>query len=1306
MSKQKQNIEQLKILKSKLHAHKMSVLIGAGFSKNVDKDFLSWKELLEDIVRFLYGNEIKDKYLLLKQKINEEDFVKNEIQKIIDKEGFLEIVSLYIKRKGIREVIDIYIENHTPQLLKEGEKLFIKRFDGKQQNKKSISANALSLHEKLLELPWNNIYTTNYDNLLEINIENEIQETISDKKKEIENALKELYQQQEKKNQEKNQLETEISSIEAQLSLLEDKKKNKIDSTLSVTILPNEECELQKEKSTKETEKQKISSDFALLTRNIRSQEAEKLNLEKELSECITTITHSSDLQIKRNKNIIKLHGSLRKDNDVFGFDGDNHLHYIIAKEDYETYPKKHEAFTQLMRISLLQEFYCLIGFSGVDPNFISWISWVRDILERKQTENQEDYKIFLIEVIEEKNTETEKNEKSLFFENHRIVKIPLWEKEVIDFLKNETNFKDKTGSPNDLLKLFFHYLSNEECIYTPQAFIELSEQKRYNDAWKNITERAGIQKIQLSNKNQYQNILQLKDKVRIPSIEWSNFHDKQEFLYFISDLLQESDTDKKEIILNILPAAIRDSFLTPHFIWEDGLKDILPHITQESHNTELSLFSLRESILFVDENAFTLEYETIEKNTSKKDDLIYNSILYAAFRLDFTSVKKQLEDWKPKQKSLWTIKKIGLLSLFDRKEAEELLSDFCNHFDNFDCQEQLYTLEILNYIQRHDYISHSKNDIYDKIEQYKDLGFKSFRDNFDHIAKEITKAQNKNEIKPLGEGRFTVSNSVNFSNGPTLPQNGMQFIQLLIEFGIPLSLSSIHIKEDTWYSIVSHIYKYMPYPTVYYSLQINNDKVLRRIAQEYSYCEELKDDIPNILEKLLLAYLNDDTPKCIKRNILIFASELFIAVHPTRWQVHFYEIWQSLEKEKSLFSQNITRIRTDIFSFVTKGLVYINDVSIIRKLLISIIDNFEEDPNTAVEYLYYFANNDTKHKLGRKVSNKQIDEKIDVLIQKISQKNESVIFVLGNLHQLLSQTHKDKIETAIENFDFIAIQSERIWRALLFFVQKESIQVAIKNGIINNRKLWDTGIHESSYSDSKFIQLHIINKKCAKNNGIEWNNDECKAIFDKLKTNFEDIKKVREKNKRDDGFINFKHILEEMNYFLLIEKSKLKNLSDYERVCQEVKQLYYQERKYDTISSALLSNEKSVIIWALSELFYDIYYLSGVSQHIEEVDLLVNKVLMKKTPALEACISYLSNLLKNRIKDKTLRSFSISLSLILDEYNKDESDIEKPFLHQNMIQIANVLKKWGVTHNAVDKWLNIKDNSNFNNININDRYN
>src|SRR5690606_13420224 len=124
-------------------------------------------------------------------------------------------------------------------------------------------------------------------------------------------------------------------------------------------------------------------------------------DFERNLGQLNGVVTHSSQLSIKKNGNIIKIHGSVRnKENLGYGFDSDARMHYVISKEDYADYPEKHEAFTQLMRISLLQEAFCLLGFSGIDPNFLSWIGWVRDVIERiKINSDAFEPKIYLIDV-------------------------------------------------------------------------------------------------------------------------------------------------------------------------------------------------------------------------------------------------------------------------------------------------------------------------------------------------------------------------------------------------------------------------------------------------------------------------------------------------------------------------------------------------------------------------------------------------------------------------------------------------------------------------------------------------------------------------------------------------------------------------------------------------------------------------------------------------------------------------------------------------------------------------------------------
>ena len=67
---------------------------------------------------------------------------------------------------------------------------------------------------------------------------------------------------------------------------------------------------------------------------------------------------------------IVKLHGSFPA-----------HFPFIFTEEDYRTYPKKFAPYVNTVQQAMMETVFCLIGFSGDDPNFLHWSGWVRDNL-------------------------------------------------------------------------------------------------------------------------------------------------------------------------------------------------------------------------------------------------------------------------------------------------------------------------------------------------------------------------------------------------------------------------------------------------------------------------------------------------------------------------------------------------------------------------------------------------------------------------------------------------------------------------------------------------------------------------------------------------------------------------------------------------------------------------------------------------------------------------------------------------------------------------------------------------------------
>lgn len=70
---------------------------------------------------------------------------------------------------------------------------------------------------------------------------------------------------------------------------------------------------------------------------------------------------------------VVKLHGSLRTGSRL-----------IVTEDDYRAYPTDFAPFVNMVQQAMLENVFCLIGFSGDDPNFLLWTGWVRDRLGGK----------------------------------------------------------------------------------------------------------------------------------------------------------------------------------------------------------------------------------------------------------------------------------------------------------------------------------------------------------------------------------------------------------------------------------------------------------------------------------------------------------------------------------------------------------------------------------------------------------------------------------------------------------------------------------------------------------------------------------------------------------------------------------------------------------------------------------------------------------------------------------------------------------------------------------------------------------
>ena len=79
-------------------------------------------------------------------------------------------------------------------------------------------------------------------------------------------------------------------------------------------------------------------------------------------------VRRKEEIPLEVPPRIFKLHGSMPSD-----------FPLILTEEDYRTYPVKFAPFVNTVQQAMMETIFCLIGFSGDDPNFLYWSGWVRD---------------------------------------------------------------------------------------------------------------------------------------------------------------------------------------------------------------------------------------------------------------------------------------------------------------------------------------------------------------------------------------------------------------------------------------------------------------------------------------------------------------------------------------------------------------------------------------------------------------------------------------------------------------------------------------------------------------------------------------------------------------------------------------------------------------------------------------------------------------------------------------------------------------------------------------------------------------
>lgn len=1131
-------IQILAQLKRKYEAEMVSALIGAGFTKNVYGKALSWTELLLDLVEDAYVKEMQEMYQqYVHQRFGVEvksyDEMKEQLVKdIIDKEGYLNVVSRYIEHKGYREAIDYYIETHNPYFYQKGAGLYGVKGDDETE----LTAKDFTVHQRFLMGKWQYVFTTNFDNALEFT---------------------------------------------------------------------NEQFDM-------------------------------------------GYLTIKADYEMSRKKMarpIVKIHGSLVPSEKTlelpFVFDGDHSRRYIISKEDFDTYFQRHEAFSYLLRVAMLSGSYLLLGFSGDDPNFKSWLNWVKDILDKDNNGNEntekddngerlvmdgeEDIKVFL--VLTDNNPIPE--EQKLNYKNHHIGVIHLDAPEI----RARLGYTERASIGHKIDHLLKYIIGTQVDVAEELQKETPSVAKTWREVYSKVNSKEPIDDA----------VNELK--TALTDGKYVKGNTAQEY---ILDELYDKKDPLTEAEKAVLPLAMQDvavpTTVMPELINEQ-MKDDSVWAGMQMH--ELTLMG--EDAEVEGDDDFTMR----------------ENVLRALYSMDFTKAKELFAKWHPGEG--YVTAKASLAYFFTRQDSLKELDVVIMNAKK-DCER--YTASLLYNCIEGNFVATYP------LSQYRNKGLVGFYDVLTYTIEELRKK--KEELNVYGT-EVTYKHMDGSGEDSPNKRQAYRFINLISKEGFNLCYGIYNVINVTdWYLVFKRMYTTYPYACLYYSSQYNNKKALRRIGQDFAFEESLQEDLPAMLKLILKAQGCKDTPGTMLSGMLQIGSQLFWGLNEAIWFDDFYEYFSTTfkeEGEKYLHS-------SDAKSFVGNALVCLHEKEHISKVTTVLLSLYDTMPDTVLGMLIH------QTRLGKL---DELNEEQATQIEKIATENglNNTAILLNEFHErgLLEKDVKDTfVRSHVAKIDEVKKSDRYTLFNLCCLAEDMPEMVEELKKVVLERNIWDTGVGDQWIVEAQpFFIMHL-------GKAYIWTIEETVKIYENLKENLAKLTKKRIENT----------FLEREHKTLLLEMKRFVDLyfvAD-DAVKQDIDEKLALARHFDKLEDGLYSEDPETVENATREL--NSQYREGKFENNRHLfNVLMSKCTMMKTPGLSEClvtISVAAHFCGEEIKKDSVL-LDMLYRLLLQYKDKDLRDLDLQVIHagHSLLEIARLLATTELKDENVDYWLN---NSNLTRLN------
>ena len=616
-----------------------------------------------------------------------------------------------------------------------------------------------------------------------------------------------------------------------------------------------------------------------------------------------------------------------------------------------------------------------------------------------------------------------------------------------------------------------------------------------------------------------------------------------------------------------------------------------------------------------------------------KTDEGMYELLLRDMFAFNFEAMQGKLDNWHPSVS--WVSKKALLLSLLNRENGQRYLEELGKVIDTEELPSEqkfiatnIYNVIDPNFKKKYDY------------KEYWNAGVDGTTDVLNYISDNIDKK--KNTINPYGTHTETI---IGGGDSLSFPE-ALRLLQYIINTGITTEYGFTYfIEKERWFKVARQLFRFLPYPILFYTFLYNDEKLGRRLGQEMAYTDddEFMKELPVIMVRLLDVVHQKTAPHFFS-GLYSLIQELYIAVDENVWLDKFKKgIFGIFLEEEYLEKRSSS---DPIYKNVCKALSCLRNDGHIKDVFLMLMGVRHKN-----ETLIYRLICETLHLNREMLKDEAIKDTIDDMVRSEKLACDYLLLLKLKEEGMLSDEQMSIIDKKAmeEGLDFAKNSNDVILQLAVLLENSKSISVVKK--MILEKDMWKCGISDKKVTMPNPLYLGSNGLK------INWSDEESQKLMENMRKNLELIRGNYSEKSYFMAFANgYVFLLIDMIRF--VKAGRYEKKGTFKEIIDLLNEVSGQVFGTDSVMKGLVQEEARSLVAALLLLQTYIEY-DGIEKHLDDVGFMIVRILLKKKRTLQDMIYVLKELM-TLYSDKLIEHFGDKIILLLESYcDYDYEDLE-----------------------------------------------